>query len=124
MTATIRRGRTGPRMSKIVQHAGLVFLSGQTSSGEPVGDVGGQTREVLRRIDELLAEAGSNRSSLLSATVYLRDISDFAAMNAEWEAWLLGNLAPARTTVEARLANASLLVEITVVAAADSQGRP
>ena len=114
---TIDRIRTGPRMSKIVRHAGLVFLSGQTASGTDLADVSGQTREVLRRIDELLAEAGTDKAHLLTATVYLRDIGDFVVMNVEWEAWLASSSAPARTTVEARLASPNLLVEITVTAA-------
>lgn len=117
MTETIHRLRTTSRMSKIVRFAGLVFLSGQTSSGTPIPDVAGQTREVLRRIDELLAEAGSDRSQILSATIYLRDIGDFDAMNAEWDAWTPEGAAPARATVEARLASPQLLVEITVTAA-------
>jgi enamine deaminase RidA (YjgF/YER057c/UK114 family) len=117
MTEEIHRLRTGPRMSKIVQYAGLVFLSGQTSSGLSIPDIVGQTREVLNRIDELLAEAGSGKSRLLSATIYLRDITDFDAMNIEWEAWMAGTAAPTRTTVEARLANPHLLVEISVIAA-------
>ena len=117
MTGTIRRLRTGLRMSKIVQHTGLVFLAGQTSSGTPIPDIAGQTREVLGRIDELLAEAGSDKSCLLSVTVYLRDIADFGAMNVEWEAWLVGTATPARTTVEARLASPDLLVEMSVIAA-------
>jgi len=125
MTETIQRLRTGPRMSKIVQYAGLVFLSGQTSAGISLSDIVGQTREVLHRIDELLAEAGSDKSNLLSATIYLRDIVTFAAMNVEWEAWMASHAAPARTTVEARLANPDLLIEISVIAAvsvADSSG--
>lgn len=115
---TIDRIRTGPRMSKVVRRAGLIFLSGQTSNGTAIADISGQTSEVLRRIDELLAEAGSDSSHLLTATIYLRDIGDFAAMNAEWEAWLPRDSAPARTTVEARMASPDLLVEITVTAAA------
>ena len=117
MTEMINRLRTGPRMSKIVQYAGLVFLSGQTSVGMSLPDIVGQTREVLNRIDELLAEAGSDKSHLLSATIYLRDIGTFAAMNVEWEAWMAGHATPARTTVEARLANPDLLIEISVIAA-------
>ena len=118
MTKAIHRMRSGQRMSKIVRYAGIVFLSGQTSSGDAVTDIEGQTREVLRRIDELLAEAGSDKSRLLSATIYLRDITDFAAMNTEWEAWLPKDSAPARATVEAKLASPNLLVEISSVAAA------
>ena len=118
MTERIHRLRTAPRMSKIVRYAGLLFLSGQTSSGTPIADIGGQTREVLRRIDELLAESGSDKSRLLSATIYLRTMDDFDGMNAEWDAWAPDGAAPARATVEARLASPQLLVEITVTAAA------
>lgn len=116
MTSPIERLHTGPRMSKIVRHAGLVYLCGQTSSGSEAADVRDQTREVLSRIDKLLSEAGSARDCLLSATVYLRDMADFALMNEVWEAWLPSGAAPARTTVEARLASPELRVEITVVA--------
>ena len=76
---------------------------------------------MLSRIDALLAEAGTDASRLLTVTIYLREIADFAGMNAVWEAWLEGNnaAAPARTTVQAALATASLRVEMTVVAALD-----
>jgi enamine deaminase RidA (YjgF/YER057c/UK114 family) len=117
MSTTIDRIHTGPRMSKIVRHAGVAYLCGQTSSGTAIADTEGQTREVLARVDALLAEVGSDRSRLLAATVHLRDIADFAAMNAVWEAWLPAGAAPARTTVQALLASADLRVEITVVAA-------
>ncbi|MBI5719038.1 MAG: RidA family protein [Burkholderiales bacterium] len=117
MTTAIERAHTGPRMSKIVRHAGVVYLCGQTSSGSPAADATAQTHEVLGRIDALLREAGSGRGRLLAATVHLRDIADFAAMNAVWEAWLPPGAAPARTTVQALLAAPELRVEITVVAA-------
>ncbi|MFC5393988.1 RidA family protein [Bosea vestrisii] len=113
----IDRFRTGPRMSKIVRCSDLIFLSGQTSSGTSLADIVGQTREVLRRIDELLVEAGSDKSRLLSVTIYLRDMNFFGAMNAEWEAWLPEGAAPARATVEARMASPDLLVEMSVIAA-------
>ena len=113
----IERHHTGPRMSKIVRHAGIVYLCGQTSSGHPAEDVSGQTQEVLTRVAALLAEAGSGRDRILAATVYLRDMDDFAAMNQVWEGWLPVGAAPARTTVEARLASPQLRVEITVIAA-------
>ena len=118
MTEMILRLRAGSRMSKIVSHAGLVYLAGQTSSGTPIPDIAGQTREVLGRIDELLAEAGSDKSRLLTVTIYLRNIADFAAMNVVWEAWLAGMPTPARATVEALLASPDLLVEMSVIAAA------
>ena len=118
MNHPIQRQHTGARMSKIVRHGGLVYLCGQTSSGHAAADTTAQTQEVLSRIDALLNEAGTDRGQLLTATVYLRDIADFAAMNAVWEAWMPAGAAPARTTVEARLAAPELRVEITVVAAA------
>ena len=118
MSNTIDRVHTTARMSKIVRHAGLVYLCGQTSSGSAHEDATAQTREVLARIDALLVEAGSDRSRLLSAVVHLKDMADFAAVNAEWEAWLPSGAAPARTTVQAPLAQQALRVEITVVAAA------
>lgn len=124
MNGAIDRIQTSPRMSKIVQYAGLVFLSGQTSGGTEIFDINGQTREVLRRIDTLLAKTGSDRSRLLSATIYLRDMADFDSMNAEWEAWIPATATPARATVEARLADPRLLVEISLVAAARLEGSP
>ena len=117
MTQAIQRHHSNARMSKIVQHGGLIFLCGQTSSGTALASIHDQTSEVLRRIDTLLCEVGSDRSHMLSATVYLKHIEDFAAMNAVWEAWLPPDAAPARTTVQAQLASPDLRVEITVVAA-------
>ena len=119
---TIQRTHSNARLSKIVRHAGLVYLCGQTAKGSASADAGiaEQTAEVLARIDALLAEAGSNRSRILTTTIYLQDIvADFAGMNTVWEAWLASSAAaaPARTTVEAALATAGLRVEITVVAA-------
>lgn len=116
MTA-IERKHVSARMSKIVHFGDLVFLCGQTASGSGIADVAGQTAEVLARVDALLAEAGTDKSRLLSATIHLKEIALFAAMNAVWEAWLPPGCAPARTTVEARLAAPDLLVEVTVVAA-------
>ena len=80
-------------------------------------DLAGQTRSVLAQIDRLLAEAGSDKTKILSATIYLPSMSDFAAMNAVWEAWVPAGQTPARATVEAKLANADYKVEIQVVAA-------
>lgn len=118
----IQRHHTNARISKIVCHGGLVYLCGQTAKGSPsaTGDIAAQTMEVLSRVDTLLTEAGSDRTRLLTVTIYLRDIADFAGMNAVWEDWLAGQqaAAPARTTVEAALATEGLRVEMTVVAAA------
>jgi enamine deaminase RidA (YjgF/YER057c/UK114 family) len=112
----IQRLHTTARMSKIVRHAGVVYLCGQTASVRPEADVAAQTREALARVDALLSEAGSDRSRLLAVTVHLRDMADFDAFNAEWEAWLPPGRAPARTTVQATLARAELRVELSVVA--------
>ena len=113
---TIQRLHTNPRLSAAVTFGDLVFLSGQVP-GEAT-DASGQTREVLARIDALLAEAGSDKDHLLSATIYLKNITeDFAAMNEVWSAWLSPGHAPSRTTVQAQLARPQVLVEIAVIAA-------
>lgn len=115
----IKRKHTNERMSKIVCHSDLVYLCGQTASGgaNASADITTQTHDTLSRVDALLTEAGSDRTKILSATIYLRDMSDFALMNAAWESWIVPGTAPSRTTVEARLAVESLLVEVTIVAA-------
>lgn len=95
---------------------GLVFLSGQVADNGKA-DVKGQTEEVLRKIDGLLAKAGTSKAKLLSAQIFLSDIRNFAVMNQAWEAWMDPHNPPARATVEARLANPELLVEIMAVAA-------
>ena len=114
----IRRVRTNQRMSMAAVHAGTVYLAGQVALDSVGADATTQTREVLRRIDALLDEAGSGRDRLLSATIWLTDIAHYEAMNAEWDAWLSAGCAPARATVVSGLALAGLAVEIAVVAAA------
>lgn len=118
MSEPIQRDHTSARMSKIVRHGGLVFLCGQTASGGKSVTVAEQTKEVLGKIDALLKEAGTDRDRILSATIYIKSMSDFAAMNTVWEDWVPSGAAPARTTVEASLAAPELLIEITVIAAA------
>ena len=115
---TIRRIGVGPRMSAAVIHHHTVYLAGQVAldnAGKPVAD---QTREILARIDALLAAAGSGKSRLLSATIYLSDIATFAEMNAVWDAWVDPANTPARATVEAKLATPQFTVEISITAAA------
>lgn len=113
----IQRMQTNDRLSGAVSFGELVFLSGQVPTNRSL-DVAGQTLEVLAKIDSLLAEAGSDRGQLLSAQIWLKDIEqDFAAMNQEWINWLPQGCAPARATVEARLASGDVLVEIMVIAA-------
>src|SRR5512145_696528 len=105
----------GPRMSRAVIHGDTVYLAGHVSN-EPAGSVRGQTEAILRNIDARLAEAGSDRSKLLSVNIWLADIATFDEMNAAWEAWVDRANPPARATVEARLASPDYLVEIMVIA--------
>jgi len=113
---SIQRFHGGPRMSQIVVHNDTVYLAGQVAN-TPSPDVEAQTREILGQIDALLAEAGTSKSKILSATIYLTDIGTFGAMNKAWEAWVEPGNTPARATVEARLAAPEYLVEIQVIAA-------
>ncbi|HEV7371166.1 RidA family protein [Arenibaculum sp.] len=113
---SVKRLHVGARMSQAVIHGDTVYLAGQVA-GDTSGGVREQTADVLASVDRLLAEAGTDKSKLLSATIYLPDIAGFADMNAAWEAWVDPANTPARTTVEARLAAPQYLVEITVVAA-------
>jgi enamine deaminase RidA (YjgF/YER057c/UK114 family) len=116
MTASIQRLGSGPRMSQVVQHRGVAYLAGQVPQ-DLNDDIRGQARQVLAAIDRLLVEAGSHRQALLSATVYLADMADFAAMNEVWEAWVPPGHAPARATVQARMARPDCRVEVVVTAA-------
>ena len=106
----------GPRMSRAVVHGDTVYLAGHVSK-EPAGSVRGQTQAILAAIDARLAAAGSDKSKLLSANVWLADIGTFEEMNAVWDAWIDPKNPPARATVEARLASPEYLVEIAVIAA-------
>jgi len=110
----IERMHTGARSSKIVKHAGVVYLSGQVGEG---ADITAQTVECLARVDALLAEAGSDREHILQAVVWLADMTDFAEMNLVWNAWVPEGFAPARACGEAKLAREVLKVEIIVTAA-------
>lgn len=114
---TIRRIESGPRMSQAVIANGFVFLAGQVA-GDTSADTEGQTRQVLAEIDRLLALSGSNKSRILSATVYLPNMADFGAMNRAWEAWVAAADKPARATVQAALATPAYRVEIQVTALA------
>lgn len=114
--STIRRIESNKRLSAAVVNGGIVYVSGQVADTLNA-DVATQTREVLAKIDRLLNEAGSNKLSLLMANVWLVDIKTFDQMNGIWEAWLPAGEAPARATVEARLANPGLRVEIACIAA-------
>ncbi|MCP8689476.1 RidA family protein [Marinobacterium sedimentorum] len=110
------RMETGQRMSRIVIHNDTVYLCGQVAA-DASADIREQTSTMLEKVDTLLAQAGSDREHLLSATLYIRDMKDFAAMNEVWDAWVPQGQAPARACVEARMARPELLVEVSVVAA-------
>jgi enamine deaminase RidA (YjgF/YER057c/UK114 family) len=112
----IQRLHTGPRMSQAAIHGRTVYLAGQVAD-DPSQDVAGQTRQVLASIDRLLAEAGADKTRILSATIYLADIGTFAQMNSVWDAWVPQGHTPARATVEAKLAAPAYKVEIQVIAA-------
>ncbi len=114
---SIQRLHIEKRYSEVVIHNGTVYLAGQLADHLD-GDIRQQTRETLASIDRLLAEAGSDKSRILSVTVYLKDIAaDYAGMNAEWDAWVAAGASPARATLEARLYAPEVLVEMQVIAA-------
>jgi len=113
---TIERIKVGTRMSQAVIHGATVYLAGQVAD-DPSADVADQTRQILAKIDGLLAEAGTDRSKVISANVWLSDISTFDQMNAVWDEWVTTGNPPARACVESKLARPDLKVEIMVVAA-------
>lgn len=113
----IQRLHTNERMSQIVIHRGTVYLAGQVGEDMSAG-IEQQTRETLANIEHLLGEAGTDKQHILSVTIYLKDIdAHFAGMNAVWDSWLPVGVAPARATVEAKLCESEILVELSVVAA-------
>lgn len=114
---TIERIECGPRMSMGVVHGDTVYLAGQVSANAAGGSVAEQTRDILSIIDGHLAKAGTDKTKLLTTTIYLSDISTFAEMNAVWDGWVVAGATPARATVEAKLAAPRFTVEIMVTAA-------
>jgi enamine deaminase RidA (YjgF/YER057c/UK114 family) len=103
-------------MSQAVVHGGTVYVAGQVAD-DPGPSVSEQTRQVLTKIDALLAEAGTDKSRILFANVWLADIARFNDMNSVWDAWVVPGHTPARATVQSKLARPGMLVEIMVVAA-------
>ncbi len=113
----IERHETGPRMSKAVVHGDTVYLSGIVADTPKGKSAAEQTKNILSQIDGFLARAGTDKSKVLSANIWLTDMANFAEMNGVWDAWLSPGNAPARATVEAKLASPDYKVEIMVVAA-------
>lgn len=113
----IERHEVGPRMSKCVVHGNTVYLAGIVAN-EPKGkSVADQTKDIVGQIDGLLTKAGTDKSKLLSANIWIADMATFADMNAVWDGWVSPGNTPARATVEAKLATPDYKVEIMVVAA-------
>ena len=112
----ITRIEPGKRLSGAVVHNGLVYLAGQVADNSK-GDISAQTKDVLGKIDNLLSKAGTDKSKILSAQIFITDMRNFAAMNQVWDAWVDSSNAPARATIQAGLANPELLVEIMAIAA-------
>ncbi len=113
---SITRTDRTPSMSTTVEHNGTIYLCGQTAK-DATKDIKEQTVTTLEKVEELLEKAGSDKRHILSVTIYVRDMKDFAAMNEVWDAWVEEGHQPARACVEARMARPELLVEMTVVAA-------
>jgi enamine deaminase RidA (YjgF/YER057c/UK114 family) len=112
----LRRIDPGPRLSEASIHGERMYLSGMIPE-DTSRDIAGQVKQALGEIDALLARGGSDKSKILSAVIWLADIADFAAMNAVWDAWVVPDQTPARATVQARLNDPKMKVEIMVVAA-------
>ncbi len=111
----IERIQIGPRMSQAVVHDNMVYLAGQVADDKSA-DIATQTSQCLAAVDRLLAQAGTSKSSLLTMSVYLADISDFAAMNAVYDRWIDPSNPPTRACVEAKLADPGYKVEFVAVA--------
>lgn len=112
----ITRYDAGPRMAEMTVHNGVAYLAGQIAE-DGSQDITGQTRQVLAAIDALLARAGSDKTKVLRAQIFLANLADFAAMNAVWEGWVVPGQTPARATVQAALAKPEWKIEIVITAA-------
>ena len=114
---SVERHETGPRMSQVVIHGNTVYLAGVVARNASGNSMTEQTQDILKSIDGYLAKAGTDKSKLLSANIWITDMAKFAEMNAVWDAWVSPGNTPARATVEAKLAAPGYNVEIMVVAA-------
>jgi enamine deaminase RidA (YjgF/YER057c/UK114 family) len=113
---TITRFDVGARMSEMAVHNGVIYLAGQVPE-DASQDIAGQTAQVLATIDALLARAGSDKSKILRAQIFIADLAEFPGLNAVWDAWVVPGHTPPRATVEAKLARPAWKVEIVVTAA-------
>jgi enamine deaminase RidA (YjgF/YER057c/UK114 family) len=113
---TISRHISNHRMSQMVIHGDTIYLAGQVAT-DPTANITVQTEQVLAKVDALLAEAGSDKSKVLSAQVWVANIGHFGEMNVVWDAWVAEGNPPARACIEARLATPDLLVEVGITAA-------
>ena len=116
---SIKRIKVGPRMSQAVVHGNVVYTAGQVALNAAGEDAAAQTRDILNAIDGLLGEAGTDKSKLLTANIWLADMADFKDMNSIWDAWVAENNTPTRACVESKLAAPQFTVEIAVTAAVD-----
>ena len=113
---TIQRFHVGARLSEMAIFNNVIYLAGQVAD-DPTQDITSQTKQVLAAIDRHLAEAGSDKTRILSATIFVADMAEFPAMNVVWDAWVVQGQTPPRATVEAKLAKPKYKVEIQIVAA-------
>ena len=113
---SIQRFHVGKRLSEMAVHNNTIYLAGQVAD-DPSQDITSQTQQVLASIDRLLAEAGSDKTKILSTTIYITDMAEFPAMNAVWDSWVPQGHTPPRATVAAKLARPAFKVEIQVIAA-------
>jgi len=111
---TIQRFDAGPRMSQAVVHNGTVYVAGQVAKGASVKE---QTAAILKQIDELLKKAGTDKTKLLSATIWLTSVANFSEMNSVWDAWVSAGNTPARACVESKLVAPEYAVEIACICA-------
>jgi enamine deaminase RidA (YjgF/YER057c/UK114 family) len=112
----VQRFDVGARMSEMAVHNNTVYLAGQVAP-DGTQDIAGQTRQVLAAIDALLARAGTDKSKIVMAQIFIADIAEFPAMNAVWDSWVVPGNTPPRATVQASLAKPEWKVEIVVTAA-------
>lgn len=115
--ANITRIEAGPRMSKVVVHGDTVYTAGLVANNPKGADITAQTKDILAQMDQYLAAAGTDKTKILRANIWITDMANFAGMNMVWDAWVSPGNTPARATVQAGLATPDYLVEIMIVAA-------